>query len=192
MKRFFGSMWSLFIVAGLIVALDQWTKWLVRVHIPFAQQWMPAELEWLTPYARLVHWHNSGAAFGMFQGGSTVFTVLAFVVIALIIYYYSHVGAEDWMTRLALGMQMGGAAGNLISRLTLDGQVTDFISVGTFPVFNIADSAITIGVGVLLLGVWLGERRPQRDRKDRQGDDNEQEALHEQSTQEAQPTEKHE
>lgn len=165
MKRFFASLWSLFVVAGVIVALDQWTKYLVRVNIPFAQQWMPNGLEWLTPYARLVHWHNSGAAFGMFQGGSAVFTALAFVVIGLIIYYYSRVNAEDWLTRLALGMQMGGAAGNLISRLTLDGQVTDFISVGTFPVFNIADSAITVGVGVLLLGVWLGEQRAKKQEK---------------------------
>ncbi len=169
MKRFFASRWSLFIVAGVVVALDQWTKWLVRVNIPFAQQWMPAGLEWLMPYARLVHWHNSGAAFGMFPGGSTIFTVLAFVVIGIIIYYYSHVSSGDWMTRLALGMQMGGAAGNLISRLTLDGQVTDFISVGTFPVFNIADSAITVGVGILLLGVWWGEREAKKQKKEQGG-----------------------
>ncbi len=180
MKRFFASIWSLFIVAALIVALDQWTKWLVRVNIPFAQQWMPGGWEWLTPYARLVHWHNSGAAFGMFQGGSTVFTILAFVVIALIIYYYSHVDANDWMTRLALGMQMGGAAGNLISRLTLDGQVTDFISVGTFPVFNVADSSITVGVGVLLLGVWLGERRLKQEEKESQENEQGQESLDQQ------------
>jgi len=158
MKRFFNSFWSLFIVAGVIIALDQWTKWLVRVNILFGQQWMPEWLEWLSPYARLVHWQNSGAAFGMFQEGSTVFAILAFLVIGLIIYYYSHVESDDWTTRLALGMQMGGAAGNLLSRLTQDGKVTDFISVGTFPVFNVADSAITVGVGVLLLGVWLTER----------------------------------
>ncbi|GAB4504149.1 MAG: signal peptidase II [Anaerolineales bacterium] len=175
MKRFFSSFWSLFIVAGLIAALDQWTKYLVRVNIPFAQQWMPAGLEWLTPYARLVHWHNSGAAFGMFQRGSTVFTVLAFVVIGLIMYYYSRVSVEDWIVRLALGMQMGGAAGNLISRLTLDGQVTDFISVGTFPVFNIADSSITVGVGVLLLGAWWGERGAKKQEKE-QSSQEEQEA----------------
>lgn len=180
MKRFFNSKWSLFIVAGLIIGLDQWTKWLVRSNIPFAQQWLPEGLEWLAPYARLVHWHNSGAAFGMFQGGSAVFTVLAFIVIGLIVYYYPRVGVNDWLTRLALGMQMGGAAGNLISRLTLDGKVTDFISVGAFPVFNVADSAITVGVGVLLLGVWLEERRLKQEERDLTDNENIQEALHDQ------------
>ena len=110
------------------------------------------------PYARLVHWSNTGAAFGMFQNGSLVFTLLAFVVIALIIYYYPQVESEDWVLRLALSLQLGGAAGNLISRLTMDGKVTDFLSVGTFPVFNVADSSITIGVMILLLGMWAKER----------------------------------
>ncbi len=149
---------NLFLVSGTIIGLDQWTKWLVRENIPFAAQWLPGWLEWLMPYARFVHWSNTGAAFGMFQGGSLVFTALAFVVIGLILYYYPQVEPEDRLLRLALGMQMGGAAGNLISRLTLDGKVTDFISVGNFPVFNIADSSITIGVAVLLLGMWIKER----------------------------------
>lgn len=158
MKRFFARTLSLFLVSGLIVALDQWTKWLVREHIPFAQQWVPAWLEWLAPYARFVHWSNTGAAFGMFQGGSLVFTVLAFLVIALIIYYYPQVEREEWYLRLALSLQMGGAAGNLVSRLTMEGRVTDFISVGSFPVFNLADAAITTGVAVLLVGMWAKER----------------------------------
>ncbi|HSB02452.1 MAG TPA: signal peptidase II, partial [Anaerolineales bacterium] len=63
----------------------------------------------------------------------------------------------DWPLRLAMSMQMGGAIGNLIDRLTV-GRVTDFISIGTFPVFNIADSSISVGCVVLLLGVWWQER----------------------------------
>jgi signal peptidase II len=157
-RRFFSSITSLFLVSGIVVALDQWTKWLVREKIPFAQQWLPRGMEWLMPYARFVHWSNTGAAFGMFQNGSLVFTLLAFLVIAVIIYYYPQVESEDWVLRLALSLQLGGAAGNLISRLTMDGKVTDFLSVGTFPVFNVADSSITIGVLVLLLGMWAKER----------------------------------
>lgn len=145
-------------IAGVVVALDQWTKWLVRENIPFATQWLPDSLQWLMPYARLVHWQNSGAAFGMFQGGATVFTVLAFVVIGAILFYYPQIESEGWMFRLALSLQLSGAVGNLISRLTQEGKVTDFISVGTFPVFNIADSAITVGTAILILGVWLKER----------------------------------
>jgi signal peptidase II len=143
-------------VAGVVVALDQWTKWLVRVNIEFGAQWLPESLTWLSPYARLVHWSNSGAAFGMFQNGNLVFTILAFIVICAIIYYYPQVDADDWTLKLAMGLQLAGAAGNLIDRLMV-GEVTDFISVGTFPVFNIADASISVGVAVLLLGVLFKE-----------------------------------
>lgn len=148
----------LFGVAGLSVTLDQWTKWLVRENIEFGGQWLPEWLSWLSPYARIVYWHNSGAAFGMFQNGNLVFTVLAFVVIGAIIYYFPQVESDDWTLKLAMGLQLGGAAGNLIDRLLI-GKVTDFISVGVFPVFNIADASITVGVLVLLFGVWLKERQ---------------------------------
>jgi signal peptidase II len=144
--------------AGTIVILDQWTKWWVRTHLAFESSWMPPGLDWLRPYARIVHWHNSGAAFGMFQEGGPIFTVLAIIVIAAILYYFPRVEASDWPLRLAMAFQLGGAAGNLVDRLFI-GRVTDFISVGSFPVFNLADSAITIGVIVLLLGVWWRDRR---------------------------------
>jgi signal peptidase II len=163
-RRFISNYLSLVLVSGLVIALDQWTKWLIREYIPFAQQWLPKGLDWLMPYARLVHWSNTGAAFGMFQRGSLVFTVLAFLVIALIIYYYPQVETEDWFLRLALGLQMGGAAGNLVSRLTMDGKVTDFISIGSFPVFNLADASISIGVVVLLVGMWVKERKSKEDK----------------------------
>lgn len=152
--------WSLFLIAGVIVALDQWTKELVRTHIPFAASWLPASMEWLSPYARIVNWHNTGAAFGIFQNGAPVFAVLAIIVIGVIIYYYRFItDGQDWLFRLAMGMQLGGAAGNLIDRLLFNGHVTDFLSVGSFPVFNIADSSITIGTILLLFGVWSAERR---------------------------------
>ena len=92
---------------------------------------------WLAPYARIVHWYNSGAAFGMFQNGNLVFTILAFIVIGAIIYYFPQVESDDWTLKVAMGLQLAGASGNLIDRL-MRGKVTDFISVGIFPVFNIA------------------------------------------------------
>lgn len=161
MKNVFQKYWGIFTIAALIIALDQWTKWLVRANIPSGQSWLPDSLVWLSPYARIVHWYNKGAAFGIFQEGSMVFTVLAFIVSAAIIYYYPQVSSQDWPLRLAMSMQLGGAIGNLIDRLTI-GHVTDFISVGTFPVFNIADSSISVGCVVLLLGVWWQERNAKK------------------------------
>ncbi len=154
----------LFGVAGVVVALDQWTKWLVRENIPFGAMWMPESLIWLSPYARIVHWYNSGAAFGMFQNGNLVFTILAFIVIGAIIYYFPHVEREDWTLKVAMGLQLAGASGNLLDRLMM-GKVTDFLSIGIFPVFNIADASISIGVAVLLFGVWLKERQEKFDKE---------------------------
>ncbi|NJN79564.1 MAG: signal peptidase II [Anaerolineales bacterium] len=148
----------LFGVAGFVIGLDQWTKQLVRENIAFGGQWLPEWLSWISPYARFVHWENSGAAFGMFQDGNQIFKILAFIVIGAIIYYYPQVENEDWTLKLAMGLQLGGASGNLIDRLMMD-KVTDFISIGTFPVFNVADASISIGVVVLLLGVWIKERK---------------------------------
>ena len=154
-------------VAGIVIALDQWTKWLVRQNVEFGGQWLPEGLGWLSPYARIVNWSNSGAAFGMFQNGNLVFTILAIIVIIAIIYYYPQVEANDWTLKLAMGLQLAGASGNLIDRLMV-GKVTDFISVGTFPVFNVADSSITVGVIVLLIGVWIKERQEKRKAADLQ------------------------
>lgn len=147
----------LFLTTAIVIGLDQFTKALVRAHIPLGQTWLPPGWEWLQPYARFVHWYNTGAAFGMFQGFGWVFTILAFVVAGLILYYYPQVHPEDGWLRLAMGLQMGGALGNVIDRLLFEGRVTDFISIGAFPVFNVADSSITIGVLLLLLGVWYKE-----------------------------------
>jgi signal peptidase II len=157
LKRDFSTYLPLVVFSGLIIALDQWTKWLVRSTIPFGASWIPDGLEWLKPYARIVNWSNTGAAFGMFQNGNTVFAILAVIVILVILYYYPLVERSDWTLRIAMGMQLAGAAGNLIDRLVF-GMVTDFISVGTFPVWNVADASITIGVAVLLLGVFIKER----------------------------------
>ena len=157
-----GTYMYLFSIAGAIIALDQWTKNLVRTNLALGETWLPDSLTWLSPYARIVNWYNTGAAFGMFQNGSMIFTVLAIIVISAIIYYFPRVEQSDWTLRLAMSMQLAGAAGNLIDRLTNDGKVTDFVSVGTFPVFNVADASISIGTVILLLGVYLQERAAQK------------------------------
>ncbi len=161
MNRVFRDYAILLGLAGVVAALDQWTKWLVRTNIPFQGTWLPESLAWLSPYARIVHWSNSGAAFGSFQNGNPVFIVLAFIVIGAILYYYRRVEANERFLRLAMGLYMGGVIGNLIDRLTL-GEVTDFISIGNFYIFNAADSAINVGVAVLLIGMWMRERRKKK------------------------------
>jgi signal peptidase II len=151
----------LFVISWAIVALDQWTKWLVRTNITLGDMWLPDSISWLMPYARLVNWSNTGTAFGLFQGLGGIFTVLALIVSGVIFYYYPRVPAEDWWLRLAMAFQLGGALGNLTDRVTR-GQVTDFISVGKFPVWNVADASITIGVIILVVGVWLKEKNEKR------------------------------
>jgi len=146
----------LLIISGSVVLLDQLTKYLVRSNLAFSEMWSP--WHWLLPYARIVHWQNTGAAFGMFQDLGAVFAVLAIIVSGAIIYYFPKVSKDDWAIRLALGLQLGGALGNLIDRLTMDYVVTDFISIGNFAVFNIADASITIGVVILIVTMWFRER----------------------------------
>ncbi|MFN2113649.1 MAG: signal peptidase II, partial [Anaerolineales bacterium] len=156
MKKYLKAYTFLLPISLTLIVLDQWTKNLVRDSLVLNEFWMP--VEWLAPYLRIVNWHNTGAAFGIFQGMNTVFMVLAIVIITLILIYFPMIPADDFFFRLALSLQMSGAAGNLIDRLTR-GFVTDFISVGRFPVFNVADSCITLGVVVLLIGMWIEERK---------------------------------
>lgn len=164
MKRHFRDYFPLLAVAALVILLDQWSKNIVRTSLPYTESWAP--WNWLLPYARIVHWQNTGAAFGMFQGMSLVFAVLAVIVSIAIIYYYPLVPKEDWLIRLALGLQLGGAIGNLIDRLRFGGAVTDFISVGNFAVFNVADACVSVGVVLLIIGMWMRERRLEREKKE--------------------------
>ena len=143
-------------LSGMIVAVDQWTKYLVRSRLELGETWMP--IAWLAPIARVIHWNNTGAAFGLLPSASLVFTIVAVLVCIAVLYYFPRVPAVQWPLRAALVLQFAGALGNLIDRLLL-GTVTDFISVGTFPVFNVADASISVGVAVLVAGMWLDERR---------------------------------
>lgn len=156
MKKHFWDYVFLFSIAGIVVLIDQVSKYMVRTNLAYSEIWAP--WPWLLPYARIVHWQNTGAAFGMFQQLSIIFTILPFIIIGAILYYFPRIPRADWLIRIALSMQLGGAIGNLIDRLHL-GHVTDLISVGNFAVFNIADASITVGTLLLILGMWLNERK---------------------------------
>jgi len=155
LRKYLTDYFSLFLVAGLIVLLDQATKYIIRSNLAVGEIYRP-DL-WITQFARIVHWQNTGAAFGMFQSLGNVFMILSMVVSAAIIYYYPQVPRQDRLIRLAMALLLGGAVGNLIDRL-YQGYVTDFISLSEFPVFNIADASISLGVVVLFFGMWYQEK----------------------------------
>lgn len=152
----------LLLVSGTIVALDQWTKWIVRNNLALGQTWSP--FPWLEPYARVVHWNNTGAAFGLFPDGGMIFMIVAILVSIAILYYFPQIPTDKLAYRIALGMQFAGAIGNLIDRL-FHGPVTDFISIGRFAVFNVADSSISVGTAVLILAMWIDERKLTREQE---------------------------
>ena len=141
-------------VAGVIVTLDQLTKWLVRTRLDFNESWAP--WDWLLPYARIVHIQNTGAAFGSFQAFGNVFMVLAIIVSLGILIFYTRVAQNDWLLRVVMSLELGGAVGNLVDRFT-QRYVTDFVSLGNFAVFNVADASISIGVTILIVGMVFRE-----------------------------------
>ena len=134
----------LFLTAVLIVAADQLSKIWIRSY-PEGQPFFEIG------FFRLTHVHNTGAAFGLFQGQSFALTIVVLVGTTFFLIYaffaYRHFPFLDNMpNRVAVGLILGGTVGNLIDRLNpgING-VTDFISIGIWPTFNIADSAVTIG-----------------------------------------------
>lgn len=133
-------------IGFLIIILDQYTKHVVRQVIPLGTSWNP--IPWLDPIVTLTHVRNMGAAFGLFPGLGTFFILVALIVIVSIVIYCHQLGEASLLLRIALGLQLGGATGNLVDRLTL-GYVTDFVDFRVWPVFNIADSAIVVGTALL-------------------------------------------
>ncbi len=160
MKNKARDLLMLFGIAGAVIALDQWTKWLVEQNIALGEDVYP--IDFLAPFFRFTFWKNTGAAFGLFQNASQVLLVVSIVISLLLVWVYFKSLDEPVLFRISLSMMLGGAIGNIIDRVT-QGFVTDFIAVGRFPVFNVADSAVTVGVGLMLLGLYLQERKQKPD-----------------------------
>ena len=139
----------LYAVAFIAIVVDQYTKLLVRNNM------LVGETIIVHPVLRnifdLTYTTNTGVAFGMFKAIGPVVSVIAILVVAIIIYYNNQLSERDIWLRVALGMQMGGAIGNnLIDRLFL-GSVVDFLHIHYWPIFNIADSCITVGVVIMAI-----------------------------------------
>jgi signal peptidase II len=142
-------------LAGAIVILDQATKMLVRARFPDLYDSTTV----VPGLLNLTRVHNTGAAFGMmdavnFPFKTAVLTLIAAAALAALAIYASTLAAEQWLSRIGLACIIGGAAGNLIDRLTA-GYVLDFVDVywrgWHFWAFNVADAAITAGVSLMIL-----------------------------------------
>ncbi len=145
-------------LAALIFLADQFTKYLARAFLEFGESFPRYG------FFRITHTQNTGSAFGLFPDQNTALILVAFLGIAILALLYRNLRPTTNLLRLSLGLQMGGAAGNLLDRL-LQGHVTDFADIGPWPVFNVADSSIVIGL-LLLFGLhgipWerFGRGRP--------------------------------
>jgi len=133
-----------FLIALLIVVADQLGKLWIRSNLAVG------ESVFELGFFRLTHVSNTGAAFGIFRGHTLPLTVVSCVGIALLLlyaflFYRQFPQLDRWLAWTGLGLILGGTIGNLIDRLRL-GYVTDFIDFGFWPAFNVADSAIVIGV----------------------------------------------
>ena len=139
-------------VAVLVFIADRVTKDIVTATVPFGTEVAAIDhLVWITNI------HNSGAAFGLAPAFAIVFLLASFgVACGLIVYVFTH--RDSVPADLVLGLVLGGTVGNLFDRVMF-GTVTDFVAVHFWPVFNVADSAVSTGVVLLLIGYVL--RRPQ-------------------------------
>ncbi|CAM5787192.1 MULTISPECIES: signal peptidase II [Brevibacillus] len=144
-----------FIIAAAIIALDQWTKSLVVKHMELGQS-----IPLIQDVLHLTSHRNTGAAFGILANQRMLFVVITIAVVVGILISLIRIGKSQPRVSLALSMVLGGAIGNFIDRVTT-GKVVDFVDVTVinFPIFNVADMAITIGVGLLLLDVLLDSKR---------------------------------
>ena len=132
-------------LAALVFLADQFSKSLVREFLALRES-IPAE-----GFFRISHTYNTGSAFGLFQGQNSPLILASLIgVTVLVLIYYSQ-RRPTLLLRLSLGLQLGGASGNLLDRVLL-GRVTDFLDVGAWPIFNVADASIV--TGLVLLG-WI-------------------------------------
>ncbi len=135
------------IVAVIVLALDQLTKYLVVEQIGMGNAWHPIPaLDWL----RIVGSYNTGTACGYFPQLGFIFTLAPFFILAVVVWFYRSQPTPGWLLSIGVGLIIGGAFGNLVDRLRLQ-YVVDFIQVGSFPIFNVADSAVSTAVVIMLL-----------------------------------------
>ena len=157
------TVWFILIVAALVIALDQVSKYMVATSLPLGGAWSP--LSGTFPPFRVVYVTNTGVTFGLFKVTRLISVGIAVAVTGVIIIYARHLRSDQKLTCVALGLMLGGALGNVIDRIRL-GYVIDFIDVGIsttrWYTSNVADIAIVSGVILLGLATLLDERKQRR------------------------------
>lgn len=147
-------------VGALVLGLDRLTKAAIVAAIPLGES-----REIVGEYFRLAHVRNTGAAFGLLPERTTLLSILSVVAVIAILFYYRRIATTSPLVAATLGMQLGGAFGNLVDRVR-QGYVVDFVDVGIgevrFWAFNVADSAIVVGIMVVTVLLWYEERRVAR------------------------------
>ncbi len=146
-------------LAFIIFGLDQITKFWVLQNIPYGHSW-----KFWPDFAEIIQFtyiRNTGAAFGLFPQMGTVLLIIAIIVVLGIVFFHRLLPVETIWVRLSLGLQLGGASGNLLDRI-IHGFVVDFIDISIFPIFNIADASIVCGVAILAYLLW-NEDQPAKD-----------------------------
>ena len=143
--------WVFYLIVGAVFIFDQISKEFIRLWMPLGDSW-PS-----TGFLRIVHGTNTGSAFGLFAGFTNLLILASILGIAAVLYYFYRQGNNAIALRISLGLIVGGALGNLFDRVVF-GKVVYFISVGWWPSFNIADSAISVGMFLLIFTMIFGER----------------------------------
>ena len=144
-------------IALAAVAADQLTKHIVTSNLRLDEGTHVLGPLWIH------HVQNSGIAFGLFASATAVVIVLTGLAVAWMLAYFARSGARHPILPVALGLVIGGSLSNLVDRVRL-GYVTDFLDLRFWPAFNLADSFIVIGVGLLLAALVAAEREPRRSR----------------------------
>ena len=149
---------GMLLIAAAVFGLDQWTKLWIRNHLALRETITPIPA--MGNFFRIIYWKNTGIAFGLFQGNGWILTTVGIVIVIGIILFSAQTAGGPAFWHVAMAMELGGALGNLADRINPElGYVVDFIWIGDFPVFNLADAAIVLGAFILVIGMWSQEKK---------------------------------
>ncbi len=149
-------------LAAFVVLLDQWTKWLIVKNMEYGER-----IALLDPWFGILSHRNRGAAWGMLEGQMWLFSIVTVAVICAIVYFYHKEAKGKPIFQVGLMLLLGGAIGNFIDRI-FRGEVVDFVDVlipvikYDFPIFNVADAALTIAVVILMIGLIMEDKKEKK------------------------------